>query len=94
MRRSGGAILGLGLSYRGRAIRMVTTMEVYRIWRILVGYKGVLIWLPIVATFFGLGLAYLLPEKYASTALVVVRPAEEINSMGIPVTRRRSWNFQ
>jgi uncharacterized protein involved in exopolysaccharide biosynthesis len=53
-------------------------MEFYRIWRILVGYKRILIWLPLAATCVGLGLTYVLPEKYASTALVVVRPAEQI----------------
>jgi uncharacterized protein involved in exopolysaccharide biosynthesis len=53
-------------------------MEFYRIWRILVGYKRVLIWLPIFATCVGLGLAFILPEQYVSTALVLVRPAEEL----------------
>ena len=53
-------------------------MEFYRIWRILVGHKRVLIWLPIVATCVGLGLAFVLPEQYVSTALVLVRPAEEL----------------
>ena len=53
-------------------------MEFYRIWRILVGHKRVLIWLPIVATCVGLGLAFVPPEQYVSTALVLVRPAEEI----------------
>lgn len=53
-------------------------MEFHRIWRILLGYKRVLIWLPIVATCVGLGLAFVLPEQYVSTALVLVRPAEEL----------------
>jgi uncharacterized protein involved in exopolysaccharide biosynthesis len=53
-------------------------MELYRIWRILVGHRRVLIWLPIVATCVGLGLAFVLPEQYVSTALVLVRPAEEL----------------
>jgi uncharacterized protein involved in exopolysaccharide biosynthesis len=53
-------------------------MEFYRIWRILVGHKRVLIWLPVVATCVGLGLAFILPEQYVSTALVLVRPGEEI----------------
>ena len=53
-------------------------MEFYRIWRILVGHKRVLIWLPLVATSVGLGLAFVLPEQYVSTALVLVRPAEEL----------------
>jgi len=53
-------------------------MEFYRIWRILVGYKWVLIWLPIVATCAGLGLTYVLPQQYESTALVLVRPVQEI----------------
>jgi uncharacterized protein involved in exopolysaccharide biosynthesis len=53
-------------------------MEFYRIWRILVGHKWILVWLPVAATSVGLGLAYVLPEQYVSTALVLVRPAEEI----------------
>jgi uncharacterized protein involved in exopolysaccharide biosynthesis len=56
----------------------VAIMEFYRIWRILVGHKRVLIWLPIVATCVGLGLAFILPEQYVSTALILVRPGEEI----------------
>jgi uncharacterized protein involved in exopolysaccharide biosynthesis len=53
-------------------------MEFYRIWRILVDYKRILIWLPIVATCVGLGLAFVLPEQYVSTSLVIVRPAEQL----------------
>jgi uncharacterized protein involved in exopolysaccharide biosynthesis len=53
-------------------------MEFYRIWQILVGNKWVLIWLPIIATCVGLGLTYVLPEQYESTALVLARPFEDI----------------
>jgi uncharacterized protein involved in exopolysaccharide biosynthesis len=53
-------------------------LEFYSIWRILAGNKWVLIWLPIIATCVGLGLAYVLPEQYESTALVLVRPFEDI----------------
>jgi uncharacterized protein involved in exopolysaccharide biosynthesis len=53
-------------------------MEYYRIWRILAGNKWVLIGLPVVATGVGLGLTYVLPEQYESTALVLVRPFEDI----------------
>jgi uncharacterized protein involved in exopolysaccharide biosynthesis len=53
-------------------------MEFYRIWRILAGHKWLLIWLPIVATGVGLGLTYVLPEQYESTALVLVRPFEDV----------------
>lgn len=53
-------------------------MELYRIWRILADNKGVLIWLPIIATGVGLGMTYVLPEQYESTALVLVRPFEDI----------------
>src|SRR3954447_7185920 len=51
-------------------------MEFYRIWRILVAHKWLLIWLPLVAACVGLGLTYALPEQYESTALVLVRPGE------------------
>ena len=50
-------------------------MEFYRIWRILAGHKWVLIWLPIIATCVGLGLTYVLPEQYESTALVLAPAA-------------------
>ena len=53
-------------------------MEFYRVWRILVGHKRILIWLPVVATCVGLGLAFVLPEQYVSTALVLVRPTEQL----------------
>jgi uncharacterized protein involved in exopolysaccharide biosynthesis len=53
-------------------------MEFYRTWRILMAHKGLLIWLPIIATFAALGMTYVLPEQYESTALVLVRPYEEI----------------
>jgi uncharacterized protein involved in exopolysaccharide biosynthesis len=53
-------------------------MEFYRIWRILVDNRWVLIWLPVVATCIGVGLTYVLPEQYESTALILVRPYEEI----------------
>ena len=53
-------------------------MEFYRLWRILVGHKWLVIWLPIIATLAGLGLTYALPEQYESTALVLVRPSENI----------------
>ena len=53
-------------------------MEFHRIWRILVGNKLLLILLPTIATCVGLGLTYILPEQYESTALVLVRPIEEI----------------
>jgi uncharacterized protein involved in exopolysaccharide biosynthesis len=53
-------------------------MEFYRIWRIIVGNRWVLIWLPIIASCVGLGLAYVLPEQYESTALVLVRPIEDV----------------
>jgi uncharacterized protein involved in exopolysaccharide biosynthesis len=53
-------------------------MEFYRIWRILVGYRWLLIGLPVVAGAVGLGLSYVLPELYESNSLVVVRPQEEI----------------
>ena len=68
-------------------------MEIYRIWRILLGYKRILIWLPVVATCVGLGLAYVLPEKYASTALVVVRPAEEIRFDGSTGDQKEVMEF-
>jgi uncharacterized protein involved in exopolysaccharide biosynthesis len=53
-------------------------MEFYRIWRILVGNKWLLICLPAFATLVGVALTYVLPEQFESTALVLVRPSEEL----------------
>lgn len=50
----------------------------YRIWRILVGNKSVLFWVPVVAACVALGMTYVLPEQYESTVLVLVRPFEVI----------------
>ncbi len=68
-------------------------MEIYRLWRILMGYKQILFWLPVVATLVGLGLAFVLPEKYASTALVVVRPGEELKFDAGPRDRKEVMDF-
>lgn len=53
-------------------------MEFYRIWRILVSHKWVVIGLPLIAAFVGLGVTYVLPEQYESVALVLARPFEDI----------------
>lgn len=53
-------------------------MEFYRIWRILVDNKHLVIWLPLIALIVGLAATYVLPEQYESTALVLARPVEEI----------------
>src|SRR5690242_373458 len=53
-------------------------MEFYQIWRILADHKWTVICLPLIATGVGLGVTYVLPEQYESTALVVVRPSEDI----------------
>jgi uncharacterized protein involved in exopolysaccharide biosynthesis len=37
-----------------------------------------LVWLPIISTVVALGLTYVLPELYESTALVLVQPFEEV----------------
>jgi uncharacterized protein involved in exopolysaccharide biosynthesis len=53
-------------------------MEYYRVWRILVAHKWLLILLPIIAAGAGLATSYVLPQQYESSALVLVRPIEEI----------------
>ena len=68
-------------------------MELYRLWRILLGYKWILIGLPVVATLVGLGLAYALPEQYELTALVLVRPAEEIKFDSNTAERKEVMDF-
>ncbi len=68
-------------------------MEFYRIWRILVGSKWLLIWLPVIATCVGLGLTYVLPEQYESTALVLVRPVEALKFNAGGVDRKEILDF-
>ena len=68
-------------------------MEFYRIWRILVAHKWVLIWLPIVAACVGLGLTYVLPQQYEFTALVLVRPDEALKFNANAGDKRRSSTF-
>lgn len=53
-------------------------MEFSRIWRVLVSNKWVLIWLPLVATSVSLGVTYILPEQYESTALVLVHQFKNV----------------
>ena len=55
-------------------------MEFSRIWRVLVSNKWVLIWLPLVATSVSLGVTYILPEQYESTALVLVHQFKNVNN--------------
>lgn len=68
-------------------------MEFYRIWRILVAKKGLLIWLPLIAACFGLGLTYVLPEQYESTALVLVRPGEAFKFNATAPDRKEILDF-
>ena len=68
-------------------------MEIYRVWRILMGYKLILFLLPVIATLVGLGLAFVLPEKYASTALVVVRPGEELRFDASPSDQKEVMDY-
>jgi uncharacterized protein involved in exopolysaccharide biosynthesis len=53
-------------------------MEFYRTWGILLAHRWILVWLPLAASCAALALSFLLPEQYESTALVLVRPFEEI----------------
>jgi uncharacterized protein involved in exopolysaccharide biosynthesis len=53
-------------------------MEYYRVWRILVSRKWLLIFLPLLAAGAGLTTSYLLPQQYESAALVLVQPIQEI----------------
>lgn len=68
-------------------------MEFYRIWRILVDRKGVLICLPAIATCVGVGLTYVLPEQYESTALVLVRPFEDIKFNSLDGDKKDMLDF-
>lgn len=68
-------------------------MELYRIWRILFRHIWVLIWLPLAATCAGLAVTYVLPEQYASTALVLVRPFEDVAYNTAPGGPKRLPDF-
>jgi uncharacterized protein involved in exopolysaccharide biosynthesis len=68
-------------------------MEFYRIWRILVGYKWMLICLPIIATCFGVGLTNVLPEQYEATTLVLVRPFEDMKFNSGSADRKEVLDF-
>ena len=68
-------------------------MEFYRIWRVLLGHKWLIIGLPIIATCVGLGVSYGLPEQYQSTALVLVRPLQNIKFDTEPPDRKEILNF-
>lgn len=54
-------------------------MEANKHWRVILAYRGMIILLSLSALIISLLIAYLLPEKYESKALVLVRPQERIN---------------
>lgn len=68
-------------------------MEFYRIWLILIGNRWLLIWLPIIAGSAGLALSYVLPEQYEATALVIVRPSEDIKFNSNSTDRKEMLDF-
>jgi uncharacterized protein involved in exopolysaccharide biosynthesis len=51
-------------------------MELLKIWRIILGYRWMIIVLTISATVMATLLTYALPVKYLATAVVLVRPKE------------------
>jgi uncharacterized protein involved in exopolysaccharide biosynthesis len=53
-------------------------MEIIKIWRIIFSHRVMLIFLTVSATVTGVAITYLLPAKYEATALVLVRPKEDI----------------
>lgn len=54
-------------------------MEATKYWRVILAYRGMIILLCLSALATSVLIAYLLPEKYQSTALLLVRPQERIN---------------
>ncbi|MFY7852460.1 MAG: GumC family protein [Brevundimonas sp.] len=68
-------------------------MEFYRIWRILVARRALLIVLPLVAALVGLGVTYVRPEQYESTALVLVRPGEAFKFNASAPDRKEILDF-
>jgi len=53
-------------------------MEFSRLWRILLGYRKMIMVITLSATFVAVALTYALPPVYEATALVLVRPGEKI----------------
>ncbi|MFT4583120.1 MAG: hypothetical protein ACI915_001780 [Gammaproteobacteria bacterium] len=54
-------------------------LEIYRIWRILTAYKFIILVITLVSTVVALATTYVLPEVYEASALVLVRPLEELS---------------
>lgn len=53
-------------------------MDLSKYWRIILAHRLPILLLAIVAAATALGLTYVLPEKYQSTAVLLVRPQEKI----------------
>jgi uncharacterized protein involved in exopolysaccharide biosynthesis len=53
-------------------------MEFYRIWRVLLSGRWMIIGLTVMSTLASVGLTYALPPVYEANALVLVRPKEPI----------------
>ena len=59
-------------------------MELLKIWRIILGYRMMIVVMTLTATVSAVLLTYALPAKYIATAVILVRPKEtiKINSGG------------
>jgi uncharacterized protein involved in exopolysaccharide biosynthesis len=53
-------------------------MEITKCWRIILAYKWMIIFLSLSALITSISLTYILPEKYDSIAIVLVRPQEKM----------------
>ena len=53
-------------------------MDLSKYWRIILAYRRMILILSISSCVTALGLTYVLPEKYSSTSVVLVRPQEKI----------------
>ena len=67
-------------------------MELLRIWRIILGHRVMIIVMTLFATVSGVLLTYCLPQKYEATAIVLVRPKEEIQ-LGASRSSKEVWDF-
>ena len=53
-------------------------MEVYRLWRIIFGYKVLIAIVTCIGTLAAVALTYALPSMYEASSLVIVRPEEKL----------------
>ncbi len=54
------------------------TMEFYRLWRIILGYRVMISIITVTGTLSAIAATYVLPSSYEASSLVIVRPEEKL----------------